>query len=100
MQSEELQGTDVLIQKAVLAAGVKPDVLDIIDWDWTLRRIQELGGARRETILSLEKLKKLRADKAAMQQALAEQEQKKMESESVRNMAGAAASAGLVQKSA
>ena len=67
-------------------------MLDIVDWDWTLRRVQELGGAPRETIRSMEKLKKLREDRAKMQQAQMEIEAGREQSETARNIGQAVAS--------
>jgi hypothetical protein len=97
MQSEELQGIEHLVMTTINAASVNPDVLDIIDWDWTLRRVQELDGSPRETIVSLEKLKKLREQKQAMQQAQMKLEADRQQSETARNMGQAASSAGLTE---
>lgn len=92
MQAEELQGIEHLVTVTTNVAPIHPEVLDIVDWDWTLRRVQELDGAPRETILSLEKLKKLREDRAKMQAEMAQMEAARQNSETVRNV-GQAASA-------
>lgn len=95
MQSEEKQGINELLTTALTAAQANPDVLDVVDWDWTLRRVQELGGAPRETIISVDRLAKMRADKRAMQQAQMDIEARRAESETARNMGQAASSVGL-----
>jgi hypothetical protein len=60
MQSEELKGLEHLITTVVNLSPVQSAVLDVIDWDWSMRRIQELNGAPREAILSTEKMQALR----------------------------------------
>jgi hypothetical protein len=92
MQAEEMKGTQMLITTVTNVGPVQPGVLDVIDWDWTMRRVQELGGAARETILSLERLKKLRDDRAQMQQAQMQLEAERQGSETARNMGQAVAS--------
>lgn len=95
MNTDELQGIEHLITTTINTAAVNPDVLDVVDWDWTLRRVQELDGSPRETIRSLEKLKQLREDKQAMQQEMMDLERQRLQSETARNAGQAASSVGV-----
>lgn len=92
MQTNELQGIEHLMTTTIAAAQANPEILDVVDWDWTLRRVQELDGAPRETIRSLERMKKIRDDRAAQQQQMMEMEAARQQSETARNMGQAASS--------
>lgn len=91
MQTEELVGIEHLVATVTNTAQVQPSTLENIDWDWTIRRVQELDGSPRETVVSLERLKKLRDDRRAAEQSLQELQQRREESEIARNNAQAAA---------
>lgn len=95
MQSQELQGIEHLVTTVMAVAPANETVLDVVDWDWTMRRVQELDGSPRETLLSIDRIKKIRDDRAQMVQMQMELAQRQAESETARNMGQAAASVGV-----
>lgn len=100
MQSEELTGIQNMLALTAQMAQVNPEALDILDLDWTLRRVQELEGAPRETIRSTEMIQKMRQQRAEMQQAMLQQEQMRQTSETARNMGQAVSSVSNQGKAA
>jgi hypothetical protein len=86
MQTEELTGIQQTLQTAVEVAGVKPEILDNIDMDYIIKRVAELTGAPRETIVSAEVVQKFRKARAEQQQAMMEAEAQRQGSETARNM--------------
>lgn len=100
MHSQELSGIDQLLLTVTTVAAAQPSVLDNVDWDWTMRRVQELGGAPRETIVSMERLKKMRAERAAAFEAQAKAEEARNQSEVARNFGQAAASVSSTKEKA
>jgi len=91
-QASELQGIEHLLTTTIAAAQADPGILDNVDWDWTLRRIQELDGAPREAIRSLERIQQIREQKQQAQQQMMEMEAARQQSETARNMGQAASS--------
>lgn len=100
MQAEELQGIEHLIATTTQVAAVNPGVLDIVDWDWTLRRMAELDGSPSETIVSLERLKVMRDQRAMAQEAAQKSAMARQDSETARNVGQAAASVQGAQQAA
>lgn len=100
MKSEELQGIEHTLQVGVEASGAIVEILDNIDIDFTVRRIQELTGAPTEMINSMETIKRIRKDRAEAQQAMAEMEAQRQQSETARNFAQAGASAAGEEQAA
>jgi hypothetical protein len=92
MQAEELQGIEHTLQVGVEAGGVAPQIIDNIDMDFTVRRIQELTGAPSEMINSMEVVVKVRKAREQMQKAMMEAENNRQNSETARNMGQAVAS--------
>lgn len=90
MQAEELQGLEQTVTFAANTAAVKPEIMDNLDTDWIIRRVQELTGAPRETVVSLETVRKVRDARAKAQAALQQSENQRQQSETARNMAQAA----------
>lgn len=94
MQAEELQGLEQTVTFAANTAAVKPDIMDNLDTDWIIRRVQELTGAPRETVVSLETVRKVRDARNQAQAAMQESENQRQQSETARNMAQAASQIG------
>jgi len=92
MQAEEVDGTNMLLQTAIELSGVKPESLDVIDVDWALRRIQELGGAAREAINSSETIRKIRQQRQQLAEAQMQLEAARSGSETARNVGQAVSS--------
>lgn len=90
MQAEELQGLEQTVTFAANTAGVKPEIMDNLDTDWIIRRVQELTGAPRETVISMETVRKIRDARNKAQAAMQQQEAQRQQSETTRNMAQAA----------
>lgn len=88
-QAEELQGIYATMEIAAGAAQYDPTVLDWINKDVMLRRATELGGGPSELINSEDVVLEIRRGRAEQQAALAQQEQRRNESEVARNMAQA-----------
>lgn len=94
MQAEELEGIEYTTTFAANTAGVRPDILDNLDTDWLIRRIQELSGAPRESVVSMETVRKIRDARQQMEQAAMEAEQARQTSETARNAAQAVSTMG------
>lgn len=92
MHSEELKGIEHLLITTEKAMVMDPSAVDNIDFDFTLRRTQELDGAPREMIRSLERLQKIRDDRMKAQMAMAQIEQDRQNSETFRNVGQAVSS--------
>lgn len=92
MQADELRGIEHFLNTTIAVAAADPSVMDIPDMDFALRRIQELDGAPREIVRSMEKIRKIRQDRQQAQQAAMEIEAARQNSETARNMGQAATS--------
>lgn len=92
MQAEELQGIEHLLTTSANLAPLHPSILDHINWEWTMRRVQELDGAPKEAIVSFERLKQIQQQKAEQQQQMMELEAQRSQSETARNMGQAVSS--------
>ena len=88
-QAEEMQGIMTTMEIANAVATIDPTVLDWIDRDVLLRRATELSGGPDELIQNSTDVTKIRTARAQMQQAQADMESKKAQSEIARNMAQA-----------
>lgn len=95
MQTEEVEGIEYLTTFTANMAAVKPEALDSLDIDFIVRRVQELSGAPRESVLSTESIKRAREQRQQMQEAMMQQEQMRNESEVARNVGQAASSVGM-----
>jgi hypothetical protein len=100
MQAEELKGIEYLISTTQVLAPLDPSVMDNMDIDWIYRRLQELGGAPRETIRSVENLIKIRDDRAKMQAAEMQLAAAQQASETARNTGQAVNSVASAGKAA
>jgi hypothetical protein len=92
MQTEELQGCEYVMTATATAVQVNPEAADNVDIDWLLRRIQQLAGASPKAMRAMESVRKIREDRAKMQQQMAEIQAQRESSETARNMGQAAAS--------
>lgn len=90
--SEELSGIEHLLTTSLNLSPVDPSIFDNIDLEWTLRRIQELDGAPREVLVSLEKLQQIKQDRQQMEAQMMEMEAARQNSETARNMGQAMSS--------
>lgn len=88
-QAEELQGIYATVEIAASVAQYDATVLDWLNKDVMLRRATELSGGPSELINSEDTVLDVRTARAQEQQALAEQERMRNESEVARNMAQA-----------
>lgn len=100
MQADEMKGLEHLITSTVTVAPVNPSVMDILDWDWIYRRMQELDGSPREAVNSVEKIRKIRSDRQALAQQQADAAAAQQTSETARNLGQAASSAATATKAA
>ncbi len=95
MQTEELEGIERLLLSTGNLAAVRPDALDNINVDFIVRRMQELTGAPPESILALDAVKKVRDIRDKQMQAQTQSAGAREGSETLRNVAQAAAQAGV-----
>lgn len=89
MQAEELKGINQTAAFVTQVQPVKPEALDNVDMDWTIRRVRELTGAPPEMMASSDKMKKDRSDRTQATQAVVENQANREGSETARNMAQA-----------
>ncbi len=89
MQAEELLGIERMVTFAVQTAPAIPTILDNLDEDEIIRRVQTLTGAPPSTIKDGKVVQQLREARNQAQQAAAQQEQERNQSEVARNMAQA-----------
>lgn len=100
MQAEELEGLQQTTQFALGVAPVQPSIMDNLDTDFIIRRVQELTGASSEAIVSLETVKKIRAAREKAQADAMAAQQNRENSETARNTAQAMAQAGGIEEQA
>jgi hypothetical protein len=99
MNAQELDGITQTLNSVNNLAPNFPNVLDIPDLDWTIRRVQELTGAPREMINSMEAIQSARKARAQMQAQQAQSNQARQDSETARNVAQAGSTLGMAQNS-
>lgn len=92
MQSEELKGIEQTTTFAANLAAVQPDVLDALDLDVALKRVQELSGAPREMIRAVERIEQMRQQRAELQALQMQMAQEQQQSETARNVGQAVSS--------
>lgn len=92
MEAEEAQGITQTMQLAGELAPAMPEVADVIDFEYGMRRFTEISGAPRGMINSGEKIAAIREQRAAQQQAMAQMEVIKGGAKSAKDLA----SAGLI----
>lgn len=100
MQSEELLGLQRMTEFAVGVAPVNGEIIDNINFDKLIRRVQDLTGASDEIMNSIETVKNIREARAEQQKQMAELEMNKAGSEVARNMAQAQQMAAEGQQNA
>lgn len=100
MQAEELQGINSTVAAVMNVAQVDPSALDILNVDNAVRRIQELTGAPRELVNSMDVVKQIRAAKQKQAAAVARLESARVQSEIAKNNAHAAGSVGINMQTA
>lgn len=92
MEAEEAQGITQTMQLAGELAPAMPDVADVIDFEYGMRRFTEISGAPLRMINSTEKIMQIREARAAQQQAMAQMQVVKDGAKSAKDLA----SAGLI----
>ncbi len=89
-QAEELQGITTVLQAVEPLANINPEILDGIDFDYTISRIAELSGAPSQMMKSQEAIQKARQLRQQQQQQ-AQQMQMMEQGSNVAKNAGQAA---------
>lgn len=92
MQAEEMMGMERTTQFLTVAQPLNPNIIDNIDFDDMIRRVQERTGSPETIIKSLEEVKKAR-------QAQAEQQQQMMQMQAMAQGAATAKDAGSAVQS-
>lgn len=92
MEAEEAQGITQTMQLAGELAPAMPEVADVIDFEYGMRRFTEISGAPIRMINSAEKIAAIREQRAAQQQAMAQMQVVKDGAKSAKDLA----SAGLI----
>lgn len=90
MRQEELTGITRLTEYALSVAQIKPEILDNLNFDDMVRRVQELVGAPSSNVVSMDEVRKLRAARQEMQEKM-QQAQMQMEATGAVKNLGAAA---------
>lgn len=89
MRSEELFGTQRTLEFATALAQIDPQVVDKLDTDAMLERVQELTGAPSSVIVAIDAVAKIREARAQAQAQQAATELERSQSETTRNVAQA-----------
>jgi len=89
MHAEEIQGMLANMQFASEAAQVVPKIVDNLDEDKMMRRMNELTGAKFSMLRSEEEVQKIRDDKQAQMEQMQKDEEERNRSETARNVAQA-----------
>lgn len=92
MEKEELNGIQTIVTQTTEIAKVDVSILDYLNFDSILHRMQYLSGASSDILNSVEQVQQLRQTRMQQQQAQVAAEQKKLAAESFR-----AAGGGLAQ---
>jgi len=98
MRQEELTGITRMTGYAVELAQVAPQVIDNLDVDNIIRRVQELTGAPGDTLVSLDKAREIREQRAQQQAALMQVQAQVEQAKATKDMgvaAQAASNAGI-----
>lgn len=93
MRQEELTGITRTVEFAANIAAVRPDIMDNLDLDKIMRRVQELTGAPADTLQSMQKVIDIREARAKREEQMA-QMQMQVEAAKAAQHVGVAAQAG------
>lgn len=91
MRSEELNGIINMLSFIEKIAPVYPQILDTIDWDALVYKLQELTGSPDEVLNSLERIQEIRNNRDQMQLQMAKAQQAEQQSLTAKHASQAAA---------
>jgi Bacteriophage head to tail connecting protein len=97
MQAEELQGLMTSVQFVTQAAAIDPNSRDALDMDMAVWKVAELSGTPTEIMNSEEDMAVIRQARAKQNEAVAQAENARNQSEIMRNVAQAQATAQNAQ---
>lgn len=92
MRQEELTGITRTVEFAASVAAIRPDIMENLDLDKIIRRVQELTGAPADTLVSMQKVVDIRDARAKKEQQMMEM-QAQVEGAKAAQHAGVAAQA-------
>lgn len=93
MQAEELSGIQQTVEFAISVAAVVPDILDNIDFDRVIRRVNELTGGASDIMRSMDEVAKIRQQREQQQAQMMQMQAEQVAAETAKKSAQAAQAA-------